>query len=366
MGEAFALNIQGNTLKGFGKWEGSPVDWIILDDQPDTPDGRMLVFYNRPVAKMYRGRDKMEDGHEYLAVHAWKETTVIRNLNGDFLENAFTEEERERIADGADTGRVFVLSSEETKRFFPEKKDRAFGVEWMLRDVTKIDSYETDGWYIAQDGALATEEGIKTLAVLPAMWISRYGREERLARIRAWEADMLKKRDALKARKVELLDSLPAAEREQWNALKAVIARTEADFAAKRKDYEDKKEKRGRIWKDYICDKSALEESYKAYEKLNFFKFAQKKEVKAEIERLEAKKNEEKKRYDEMSSLEEAADDAKKTASEALESAKEAFDSFYNGLFGGAHLRIDKELNALSASIERIKKEYGIAPSANE
>ena len=278
----------------------------------------------------------------------------------------FTEEERERIADGADTGQVFLLSSEEAKRFFPEKKDRAFGMEWMLRDVTKIDSYETDGWYIEQDGALATEEGIKTLAVLPAMWISRYGRAERLARIRKWEADMLKKRDALKARKAELLDGLPAAEREQWNALKAAIARAEADFAAKCKDYEDKKEKRGRIWKDYIRDKSALEESHGAFEKLNFFKFAQKKEVKAEIERLEAKKNEEKKRYDEMSSLEEAADDAQRTAEKAVASAEKAFDSFYNGLFGGEILRIDAELAAQSAPIERLKKEYGLAPSADE
>lgn len=67
-----------------GTWEGSPLEWLVLEDK----DSVLTLWCRRVVArKVYN-----ENGSAYYA-----ESDVRRFLEGEFYEKAFSDEERSRI-----------------------------------------------------------------------------------------------------------------------------------------------------------------------------------------------------------------------------------------------------------------------------
>lgn len=112
------------------KYNGTvdPIEWKVLD----KAEGKALVI-------SVKGLDMVRVNEKYADV-TW-ETSIQRAwMNGEFLEKAFTAEEKALILDtkvttagcekcgtcgGADTtDKVFALSKEEIEKYFPEKDAR--------------------------------------------------------------------------------------------------------------------------------------------------------------------------------------------------------------------------------------------------
>ena len=105
-----------------------PIEWQILAEE----DGRMLLISRYGLdSRPY---------HSSFSEVSWESSALRQWLNGTFAETAFTEAERELIAEvinrtpanpesetdgGADTAdHVFLLSIDEILRYFPSVKDR--------------------------------------------------------------------------------------------------------------------------------------------------------------------------------------------------------------------------------------------------
>ena len=72
----------------------------------------------------------------------WRTSFLRKYLNETFLNNCFSEEEKQLIcendlsngADGKTTDKVYVLSQNEVHRYFPLEKSRNAGAPWQLRE----------------------------------------------------------------------------------------------------------------------------------------------------------------------------------------------------------------------------------------
>jgi hypothetical protein len=135
----------GGTLT-IGSYNGKPITWRILD----TADGRFLVIAEDCVTVM--AYNKWVDFKDVACT--WETSSLRRWLNGDFYSAAFTENEKEMIAEavisnpdnaeygmegGNDTTEcVFLLSIDEVKEYFGGDEDRIAEYEgkpaqWWLR-----------------------------------------------------------------------------------------------------------------------------------------------------------------------------------------------------------------------------------------
>ena len=108
----------GNYEQGGGQ---APIEWIVLDRQED----RLLLLSKYTLdSKPFH---EVEDRDV-----TWADCTLRSWLNGDFLTNAFSEEERARIipvtnttANAPDTqDSVFLLSLDELNTYLPEEESR--------------------------------------------------------------------------------------------------------------------------------------------------------------------------------------------------------------------------------------------------
>lgn len=126
----------GNTVV-YGRYGGESIRWRVLGER-----GRLrLLFAEKPVtARPYN--DELTDT-------SWKECSLRKWLNHDFMTAAFTPEERARIStsivhngrnpkyftnggfDSAD--RLFVPDMAELDQYLPDVKDRVTGAWWWLR-----------------------------------------------------------------------------------------------------------------------------------------------------------------------------------------------------------------------------------------
>ena len=196
---AIPLDVRDGVLYGFGRWDGEPLDWTVLKQIDDLPDGRMLLLCRRAVAA--RAYDGTADARSWPAcdLHDW--------LNGAFLNEAFSAEERERMPDCAYTGRVFV--PEESQLPY-DPKEKAFGTAWWLRD-DRWEPCGNDTPCIRADGEKGQHPAREPLSVFPALWISPFSRQERLDNIQKWEASLLKEQAELKEkrRQIEQSKTLP-------------------------------------------------------------------------------------------------------------------------------------------------------------
>jgi len=165
----------GNEVS-FGSWEGKPIRWRVADLR-----GKMrLLLAEEIVTRRHYHRTTLEDA-------TWSDCSLRKWLNKDFLEAAFTPQERLRIVPnklanlrnrkfytqgGPDTmDRVHVLSPDEAERYLPEQSQRAGDGWWWLRSPG---SNLFSAVAVYDDGSIY-ENGIhidyELGGVRPALWV---------------------------------------------------------------------------------------------------------------------------------------------------------------------------------------------------
>ena len=172
-----------------------PIEWTVLE-----ADGSKALLLSKKIIEEW----------PYLG-SSWESCDLRRKLNGDFLQIAFTREEAEYIiptnvpADeneyypsrqGPDTlDKIFLLSIDEVKRYFPEKESRAYentaytarikrentvvSGKWGLRTVARSNGIVFVSCVDDIDiGALYKIEPIDyRFGIRPAMWVALTGPE---------------------------------------------------------------------------------------------------------------------------------------------------------------------------------------------
>ena len=185
------------TTVHFGRYpqqtdEEEPIEWLVLDEQ----DGQMLLLSKDCLASL--------PWHNAHTAVTWDMSDLRVWLNGEFLENAFSEEEQSMIVlcdldnsdvlqygtpVGADTrDRVFLLSGDEGEKYLTNDELRtavptryalsqgaytnaAGQCAWWLRSPGMT---ETSPAYYASVGSIgsrAHEANETIIGVRPAMWI---------------------------------------------------------------------------------------------------------------------------------------------------------------------------------------------------
>lgn len=160
----------------FGRWEAEPIRWRVADIR-----GKMrLLVAEKSVARHYYHRTTLEDA-------TWSDCSLRKWLNKEFLEAAFTPQERMMIVPnkivnmrnrkyytqgGMDTmDRVHILSPDEAERYLPEPAQRAGDGWWWLRSpgsnlFSAVAVYE-DGSIYEAGIHIDYEKG----GVRPAIWV---------------------------------------------------------------------------------------------------------------------------------------------------------------------------------------------------
>lgn len=168
----------------FGRWGGEDVEWRVLDIQED----RALLIAER-VIDCGPYNKELEDV-------TWAECSLREWLNGEFLQGAFTDDERKRICetpvrndgnpagetpDGPDAGdTVFCLSADEAKQYFAGSWDRqAKPTVWAVLNGVDVCNqvefsfYGRSWWWLRSPGdppataACVFESGFIEESVIP-------------------------------------------------------------------------------------------------------------------------------------------------------------------------------------------------------
>ncbi len=174
-----------------------PIEWIVL---AKTEDRILVISRYALTGREYNDRN--------ISI-TWKDSTLREWLNSTFLDDAFTQEERDRILTTTVTGdknpkngrsggkdtqdRVFLLSAKEAKAFFDTKASRQCKATayakaqrcytrngycwWWLRTpgkagyaVAAVKNYG-DILYTGYAAHISLKDGGKYGGVRPAMWI---------------------------------------------------------------------------------------------------------------------------------------------------------------------------------------------------
>ena len=173
------------------------IEWIVLDVQDDR--ALMISKYELDVMS-----------YDYFLFHVSWETCSLRSwLNHDFLNEAFTSDEKALIpavtlteeanseygtnSAGVTQDRVFLLSIPEVLKYFPSDNERkctqteyayAKGVQysedmiygwWWLRSSSSADSYATFVIYNGSITDAVLAPGDYNICVRPALWINLGG-----------------------------------------------------------------------------------------------------------------------------------------------------------------------------------------------
>ena len=166
----------GNSVS-FGSYQGAPIRWRVVDIS-----GRMRMLLAEDVV--------LERAYNERRVDSWWQSVTLRKyLNGPFLQEAFSPEERRMILNTRRTNecneqfytnggsvtmdKVFVLSKRELDAYLPEGEDdgRALGKWWWLRtpgdNLLAVTAVDADGSvYMHGINVNYTNGGVR-----PAMWI---------------------------------------------------------------------------------------------------------------------------------------------------------------------------------------------------
>ena len=166
----------GNTVE-FGSYQGAPIRWRVVD-----ASGKMRMLLAEDVV--------LEHAYNEMRVDSWWQSVTLRKyLNGPFLQEAFSPEERRMILNTRRTNecneqfytnggsvtmdKVFVLSKRELDAYLPEGEDdgRALGKWWWLRtpgdNLLAVTAVDADGSVYMHGINVNYPEG----GVRPAMWI---------------------------------------------------------------------------------------------------------------------------------------------------------------------------------------------------
>ncbi len=183
----------------FGTIENEPIEWKVVDTEGDrilvvSREGLYSAFYN-----MHQG------------LCTWESCTLRSDLNSEYYDLWFTEEEKENIfethienpdntlyeTDGGNStrDRLFILSVDEVLKYFPEQEDRKLmGAGYLGRGSSDYSPWWVrnpgedlnSALYVDEDGIVSYENSIdmemgmgNALAgyflVRPAMWIKYDG-----------------------------------------------------------------------------------------------------------------------------------------------------------------------------------------------
>ena len=164
----------GNTVT-FGTYNGKPIHWRVCDASGKL---KMLIAEEIVLEKPYN--DLRVDTY-------WQTATLRKWLNKEFLQEAFTQEERLMIVATRRTNepnecfftnaglptmdKVFVLSKQELDRYIPDPKDRTFGQWWWLRtpgdNLLAVEAVDEQGEAYLH----GVNVNYPTGGVRPALWI---------------------------------------------------------------------------------------------------------------------------------------------------------------------------------------------------
>lgn len=158
-----------------------PIEWRVLD----VRNGKALLITQWLID--CRGYGDIESWLNNESLYSW--------LNGSFLNEGFSDEERKAISDADDGYRVFCLNTAEAEKYFNGKEDRMAAPTDYAADknsrvsnnLTLTDGSPTGWWwlssisedgfsrvYVYEDGSIdyngldPTDDGV---CVRPAMWI---------------------------------------------------------------------------------------------------------------------------------------------------------------------------------------------------
>ena len=164
----------GNTVT-LGVWQGEALQWQVLGE-----NGKMrLLLAKKNVAEL--------PYNESYTDTSWRECSLRRWLNGEFLKGAFTAQERAKIMSVrvenpaspkyhtsggfSSVDKLFCLSEGEIGKYLPDQERRDTGKWWWLRSpgISLLCAVSVD-----EEGAIY-ENGINidypSGGVRPAMWI---------------------------------------------------------------------------------------------------------------------------------------------------------------------------------------------------
>ena len=194
-------NMSGEKETTIGIWNGKPIEWLILDEK----ENEALL-----VSKHVIDCGHYHDGYDTVT---WETCSLRKWLNTHFLEAAFTEEERARILEtelrnddnpiNGKTGgnntrdKVFLLSLEEAKRYFPNNEARRCKpTAYAAANGTYVGAlFGTCYWWLRSPGGdgygaacVLFGGGVDTygvdvnsgsIGVRPAMWMRKEGNNDR-------------------------------------------------------------------------------------------------------------------------------------------------------------------------------------------
>ena len=164
----------GNTVS-FGNLNGKALHWKVLEQR-----GKLRLLFSEQIVaeKAY---------NDLRVLMSWKESSLRRWLNHEFLEQAFTKEERGQIIasrvhaienpaystpGGQDSmDKVFIFGLEELHKYCPEEQDLKLGAWWWTRtpgsNLVSAVSVDADGSIYIPGININYEDG----GVRPAMWV---------------------------------------------------------------------------------------------------------------------------------------------------------------------------------------------------
>ena len=148
--------------------EQEQLEWRVLAE--NVEEGKALLITEECIACM--------PYHTEKADVTWEDSSLCQWLNSVFLQEAFSETEREQILETdletrmceeteivTSKDRVFLLSDEEAEKYFPDKGKRCVGVSEAVWKETKEEEDETEeDWEGAErDGAADTGNTPETM-----------------------------------------------------------------------------------------------------------------------------------------------------------------------------------------------------------
>lgn len=150
------------------------IEWIVMEKQEEK-----LLLISRYVLECQRYNA------ERVSVE-WKNSSLCKWLNGDFAKTAFSDEDIKNIVSDKNIGNVFLLSAEESKKYYqydswrvamPTESAKKNGVRvqndgcfyWLRDSENGFASYVYSNGRIS-DSVFAVDYDI--VGVRPAIWVS--------------------------------------------------------------------------------------------------------------------------------------------------------------------------------------------------
>ena len=164
----------GNTVQ-FGNYNGAPIRWRVLDQR-----GKLRMLFAEEILTERAYNDEITDT-------SWKECTLRKWLNHEFLNEAFTPKERAAVVSGMvrnprsakwytsggfdSMDKVFALNQDEFDKYLTDPADRVKGRWWWLRSpgsnlMSAVAVYDDGTAYDIGIHVHYTEGGVR-----PALWV---------------------------------------------------------------------------------------------------------------------------------------------------------------------------------------------------